>query len=119
MATNVASPGESSSNYRGGVKYFPCPEGRRAAFAALVERLPTAEWVLVELHVDALAAKLYSLDAEAKALFGRSFTPEFDLAAGADDALPGESLKWSVAEQLCDGSVVERIACCCGDFAVG
>jgi hypothetical protein len=30
--------------------------------------------VLIELHIDAFAAKLYALDAEAKALFGCSFT---------------------------------------------
>jgi hypothetical protein len=89
------------------------------SFEVLLERLPTAERVFVDLHVDTLAAKLYALDAEAKALFGRSFASQLDLATGADDALPGESLKWSVTEQLCYGSVIERIACCRGDLAIG
>jgi hypothetical protein len=40
----------------------------------LLERFPAAKRVFVEFHVDALAAKLYSLDAEAKALFGGGFT---------------------------------------------
>ena len=42
--------------------------------AMLLERFPAAKRVFVEFHVDALAAKLYSLDAEAKALFGGGFT---------------------------------------------
>jgi hypothetical protein len=45
--------------------------------------------VFVDVHIDALAAELYAFDAEAEALFGCSFAFEFDLAAGAYDALPG------------------------------
>jgi len=45
--------------------------------------------VLVEFHVDALAAKVDALHGQAKALLGCGVTAEFDLAAGADDALPG------------------------------
>jgi hypothetical protein len=41
----------------------------------LFQRLPTAKRVFVDFHVDAFAAKLYSLDAEAKALFCCGFTP--------------------------------------------
>jgi hypothetical protein len=43
-------------------------------FESLAVRFPGAEGVFVEVHVDALAAKLYFLDAEAKALFGCGFT---------------------------------------------
>jgi hypothetical protein len=43
-------------------------------FLKLVVRFPATESVFVEVHVDALAAKLYALDAEAKALFGCGFT---------------------------------------------
>jgi hypothetical protein len=39
----------------------------------LLERFPTAKFVFIEFHVDAFASKLYSLDAEAKALFGCGF----------------------------------------------
>jgi hypothetical protein len=66
--------------------------------------------VFVDIHIDALAAELYPLHGEAEALLGCGFTPELDLAAGSDDALPRESLKGSVAEQAGDGSVIERIA---------
>ena len=41
----------------------------------LVGRFPAAERVFVDFHVDAFASKLYSLDAEAKSLFGCGFTP--------------------------------------------
>jgi hypothetical protein len=54
--------------------------------------------VFVDFHVDALAAELYSLDAEEEALFGCGFAPQLDLASGTYDALPGESLKRGVAE---------------------
>jgi len=40
---------------------------------ASFQRLPTAELVFVDLHVDALASELYSFDAEAKTLFGCGF----------------------------------------------
>ena len=45
--------------------------------------------VLIQIHIDAFTAKLYTLNAEAKALFGCSFTSKLDMAAGAYDALPG------------------------------
>jgi hypothetical protein len=49
------------------VSELTVPEG-------LFERFPAAKRVFVGFHVDALAAKLYSLDAEAKVLFGCGFT---------------------------------------------
>jgi len=63
----------------------------------LLQRLPTAERVLVEFHVDAFAAELDAFDAEAEALFGGGFAVQLDLAAGPDDALPGQTLKRGIA----------------------
>jgi len=85
----------------------------------LLERLPTAERVFVEFHVDAFASKLHAFHGEAEALFGCSFSAELDLAADSDDALPREALEGSVAEQAGHGTVVERIACGGRHLAVG
>jgi hypothetical protein len=41
----------------------------------LVERFPTAKRVLVDFHIDALAAKLDAFHAEPKTLFRCRFTP--------------------------------------------
>jgi hypothetical protein len=86
---------------------------------ALVEGLPAAEGVLVKVHVYAPATELHALHGEAEALFGSGFAFELDLAAGAYYALPGESLQRCVAEEACDCSMVERVACGSGYFAVG
>lgn len=72
--------------------------------------------MFVEFHVDSLAAKLYVLHGEAKALFGCGVSAEFDLAASADDALPWQGDV--AAQELCDRSMVEGIAGGCCDFAV-
>jgi hypothetical protein len=90
-----------------------------ATAAALFGCFPTTEGVFVEVHVDAFAAEFDAFDAEAKALFGCCLASQLDLAAGADDALPGQSLKGGFAKQMCDRAMVERITCCYGDFAVG
>jgi hypothetical protein len=73
--------------------------------------------VFIEFHVDSLATKLYALHGEAKALLGCGVPAEFDLAAGTDDALPWQ--RDVAAQELCDRSMVERIAGGCGDFTVG
>jgi hypothetical protein len=73
----------------------------------------------MEFDVDALATELYTLDAEAEALFGGGFTFKFDLATCAYDALPGESVERGATQKFGYGSMVERIACGGGDFAVG
>ncbi|WP_260734794.1 ester cyclase [Tunturiibacter lichenicola] len=44
-----------------------------SSFEGLLQRLPAAESVFVDLHVDALASKLYAFHAEAKTLFGCGF----------------------------------------------
>jgi hypothetical protein len=44
-------------------------EGDGSGLGPFAECLPTAELVFVEFHVDAFSAELYTLDAEAEALF--------------------------------------------------
>ena len=90
-----------------------------SAMGLLQQCLPTAEGVFVELHVDAPATELHALHGETEALFSGGFAFELDLAAGADDALPWESLDRRAAEEACDCSMVEGIARGCGYFAVG
>jgi hypothetical protein len=45
----------------------------------------------VKFHIDAAAAKGYAFGFKAKTLFEARFTAQFDLAAGAEHALPGKS----------------------------
>lgn len=45
--------------------------------------------------------------------------PEFDLAAGAENAMPWEEIRWVCSQQTGDGPMVERISRCGSDLAVG
>jgi hypothetical protein len=74
--------------------------------------------VLVEGHVDALAAEFDALEAEAEALLVGGVAFELYFAAGSYDALPREFFKLGGSEEFGYGSVVERVACGGGDFAV-
>jgi hypothetical protein len=62
---------------RMGHRSFRGWEASRVRQPAIVEAsagcFPAAKGVFVDFHVDALAPKLYALDAEAKALFGCGF----------------------------------------------
>jgi hypothetical protein len=75
--------------------------------------------VLVEGHVDPLALELYAFEAKTEALLVGCVAFEFDFAAGAYDALPGKFLELGAAEEFGYSSVVERVACGGGYFAVG
>ena len=79
-------------------------------------RLPAAKGVFIEFHVDALAAKVDAFHGEAKPLFGCGVPVEFDLPSRANDALPWQGDV--AAQELCDRSMVERIAGGCGDLSV-
>ena len=44
---------------------------------------------------------------------------QLDLAAGADDAMPGQVVNGHRAEEACDGAVIERVAGRSGDGSIG
>jgi len=85
----------------------------------LLQGLPAAQGVLIERHVDAFPTELDSFHGEAQSLFRCSFAMELDLSSCADDALPWKAVGRLGAKQASDCAMVERIACGCGDFAVG
>jgi hypothetical protein len=64
---------------------------KKRDFIELFE-LPRAETVLVFGHVDTLAAKAYAFHFKPRALFEAGFVLEFDFAAGAHHALPGQGI---------------------------
>ena len=49
--------------------------------------------VLVQLHVYSFATKCDAFHPQTQALLCRGFKPEFDLAARADNALPGNAIR--------------------------
>jgi hypothetical protein len=52
-------------------------------------------------------------------LFGCGFGAQFDLATGAYETLPGQSVKCGRAEEFGYGTVIEGgVACSCGYFDV-
>ena len=64
---------------------------KKRGFIGLFE-LPRTETVLVFGHVDALAAEPYAFHFKPRALFEAGFVLEFDFAAGAHHALPGQGI---------------------------
>src|ERR1017187_10780051 len=81
---------------------------KKRDFIELFE-LPRAETVLVFGHVDTLAAKAYAFHFKPRALLEAGFVLEFDLAAGAHHALPGQGIARS-AQQLGHLPVLPRVA---------
>jgi hypothetical protein len=102
----------------GGLDRISVEKQAEMAKSHLLQRLPAAKRVLVDIHVDASAAKLNALHLKPKPLFRRRFAAQLDLAAGANDALPWKSLKRSIAQQPRHCPMVKRVACGCGNLAV-
>src|SRR5579859_2479710 len=85
----------------------------------LLVRFPGTESVLIGLHVHAPAAKLHSLHGEAKALLRRGFASQFDLPAGADNALPRNGVQHALAQEFRNRPVIKRISSSRSHLAVG
>src|SRR5216683_865633 len=83
------------------------------------DRFPRAKGVLVEFHVHAAAAKLYTFHGEAKALLCRSLSSQFDLPAGADNPLPRYRVQRVLPQEFRNRPVIKRISCSRSHLAVG
>ncbi len=57
-------------------------------------------------HVDKLAEEFYSFELEPFALFERGGSPEFDVSARADDAMPRKSVCRVAPQEAGDSAVV-------------
>lgn len=69
--------------------------------------------------VDALAGKCDAFEFKTEALFHRGIEAKFNLAAGAEHALPGKRVGRIVAQKAGDGAVIERVAGGGGYLSVG
>ena len=71
------------------------------------------------LHIYSAAAKLDAFVLQTGSLLGGGGLRQLDLAASAEDSVPGQNVWWVGAEKAGDRTVVERIASGGGDVAVG
>ncbi len=80
--------------------------------------LSSAKRVLVELEIDAFAAKGDALHFQAQALFRRRLEAEFNLTAGTYHALPRELTARSGLQEPGNGTMVQGITGSSGDLPV-
>lgn len=65
--------------------------------------------MFARIHVDELAAELYSLELQAISLFRFRTRFQFYRPTGSDHAMPGKRIDRVATQKMCDGAVVERI----------
>ena len=85
---------------------------------ARLDRVPAAQSVFAALHVDACAGEPDTFHAETAALLEGGVVVEFDVAARAEDAVPGQGIGGVDAEEARDGAMVEGVTGGRGNFAV-
>ena len=73
----------------------------------------------MRLHVDPLSTEADAFHPEPQALLVCCIAAQLDLAAGADDALPGQRADSLLTQKLRDRSMVKRIARSSRHLAVG
>ena len=71
------------------------------------------------VHRYAAGIELNAFEPKARALFARSRSLQFDLAAGAEHTMPGQAVGRIDAQEPSHCAVVARIPGCSGDGAVG
>jgi hypothetical protein len=79
---------------------------------------PRLEGVFESLHIDTAGEELDAFQFEAGALLVGGGSAEFDVAAGAEDAMPGERVRWIGAEETGDGAMIARVSGCGCDCSV-
>ena len=85
----------------------------------LAEGLPRVKEVFAELHINMLSTEPDAFEEKARALLTSGGAREPDASTDAQDAMPGELVRWVCSEEPSDGAVVERVSRSCGDSAVG